>query len=86
MTTVAQLRSAIIGAAERALEAEPTNQEARLRSFAARLSGSLQHLQETSADKAVWALVGWAQADADLVKCSPEVSTWLASPLPTSPT
>ena len=78
MTTAAQLRAAIFSAAENALTTEPADLDARARSFIARLSGSMQHLQERELDRAVWSILA---APAEVAEglaavANPELAEW----------
>jgi hypothetical protein len=56
MTTAIQFRRAILECATSATTAEPRNTEARLHSFIAKLSATMDGLGEPEVDKALWAL------------------------------
>lgn len=57
MSTVPRLRSAIRVAADCAMADEPRDVDARARSFIARLSGAMQHLEETELDRILMAVL-----------------------------
>jgi hypothetical protein len=65
MATAAQLRKAIIDCAHRAYASYPHDTDARLHSFIAKLSGSMEGLDEPDLDKALWALLETAPTSAD---------------------
>lgn len=56
MATAANLRKVILKDAEAATRSHPANVEARLHSFIARLSGSMEGLGERDLDTALWKL------------------------------
>lgn len=56
MATAAQIRKSIIEIAQAATKAEPSNVEARLQSFIARLSARMEHIGEPDLDKTLWKL------------------------------
>lgn len=56
MATVTAIRNAILECAQAATQAEPSNVEARLHSFIARLSGSMDFHGEHELDTALWKL------------------------------
>lgn len=56
MATAAQLRKAITESAAEATAVEPTNTEARLHSFIAKLSGRMEVLGELGLDEVLYAL------------------------------
>lgn len=56
MATVTAIRKAMLQAAQGAMQSYPENVEARLHSFIARLSGSMEGLGESDLDTALWKL------------------------------
>jgi len=58
MTTVTQMRKALLSCASQASQAEPSDIDARARSFIARLAGSMVSLGETALERALDQLLG----------------------------
>lgn len=81
MATAAQLRAAILDCAAKAIAAEPTNTEARLHSFIARLSPTMEHLGEPELDAALWALFETAPAVLPATLDTAEFRPWSSGKL-----
>lgn len=64
MTTLTKLRKAMLACAADATRTNPTDIDARARSFTARLSGSMASLGETELERALDQLLGIGAAQA----------------------
>ena len=64
MTTIATLRDAVKRCSESAFKDHPYHTDARLHSFVARLSGSMEHLGERELDETFWGVLETVSAPA----------------------